>query len=114
MNGDNRPLTVVYFDIALTRQRPPFCPVGHPSIEEVKVAVAPQCILITFDNEMFESRPLFDRCRANYRKSAESFVLIVNQISLNFEQRRRAHKTGVFTNHYDFHSASRPPTSISF
>ena len=62
---------------------------------------APPRIQITFDKEKCESCPLFERCPAKYRMSSEAFVLTVNLITRNLEQRRRVQKTGVFTKRYD-------------
>jgi len=98
---EERPLTAADFDIDLTGQRPTVCPGGHPAIEEVEETDAPHRIQITFEKEKCESCPLFERCPAKYRKSAEAFVLIVNLNTRNLEQRRRVQKTGVFTNRYN-------------
>jgi hypothetical protein len=97
---EERPLSAADFDVNPRGERPTVCPGGQSAIEEVEVPDAPHRIEITFDKDKCESCPLHSRCPAIYRKNADAYVLPLDRIKRNLEQRRRDQKSGVFTQRY--------------
>jgi hypothetical protein len=93
------PLSAADFSIDPAYARPSVCPAGQESIKELRGKQSDQ-VEVVFAKENCETCPLFSRCPARYSSQEEGYVLRVNLVKVNIEQRRRAEEQGEFQSRY--------------
>jgi len=101
LSDENRPLTAADFSIDPSYQHPTVCPGGQESIEEREEEESSNKVEIHFEKERCEVCPLFFRCPAKLNREENVYVLKVNLVKVNIEQRRRFEATEEFSSRYN-------------
>ena len=92
-------LTAADFSIDPAYHRPTVCPGGQESIKEAE-ARTPDQVEVVFSKEACEACPLYARCPAKFSSQENGYVVRVNLVKVNIEQRRRAEGKGTFQIRY--------------
>lgn len=93
------PLTAADFSIDPAYKRPTVCPGGHESVKE-SAGKTPEQVEVVFAKEACEKCPLYSRCPARFSQQEDGYVLVINLVKVNIEQRRRAEASGEFESRY--------------
>jgi len=92
-------LSAADFSIDPGYRRPSVCPEGKESIKELRGERAEQVEMV-FARQGCKACPSFSRCPARYSPEEDGYVLKVNLVKVNIEQRRRAEARGEFQPRY--------------
>jgi len=93
-------LTVADFTIDLTGRTPDACPAGVAPTDVLEEESNRHRLEFHFAADECSACPLYMRCPARYRAATNTFVMNIDLIARNLEQRRRAQATPDFATRY--------------
>lgn len=103
-NSTNHPAVTPFtnsdFSVDLTGESPATCPAGHEAIRVDEHPRTDRKVRLTFERSCCDNCPMFRQCCPKPDLKEENYVVDVDLVAANLEQRRRSEADGSFRKRY--------------
>jgi hypothetical protein len=103
--------TAADFAVDVRGEDPAICPAGHLALDQTHDRQRPQRVTLRFERRACESCRLRGRCPVQLDVAQDAYVLRLDLVATNLEQRRRAEASGTFSERYAIRAGSEATNS---